>query len=105
MSAEQTQKARIEVLLDAPLLGWLVGKIKDSGITGYTVFPTLSGEGASGHWQEDQITSAQQKVMVLVITDAAKADTLTEALRPVLDSYGIVVLISPVAVLRGQKFI
>lgn len=104
MSYDQTEKSRIEILLDAPLLEWLLGKFKAAGVVGHTVYPILSGEGEAGHWHEDQITSAQQKVMVLVIADHAKAEELLEVLRPVLDSYGIVVMASTVTVLRAKKF-
>ncbi|MHA6300211.1 DUF190 domain-containing protein [Devosia sp. CAU 1758] len=98
------ERTRIEVLVDAPLVQELVGLLEKHGITGHTVMPTLYGQGASGSWSDDLITSAQHKVTLLTVAEPARAEGFVNDLRPLLDSYGMLVMISTVNVLRPDKF-
>lgn len=95
---------RVEVLTDAPLIRWLVEAAEASGVTGYTVLPTLGGKGHGGTWREDQLTGAATKVMFVSIATAEKANALVDALAPLLDQYGILLTISDVEVVRGDRF-
>jgi PII-like signaling protein len=104
MNLQGSERTRIEVLVDAPLVQELVGLLGRHGIHGYTVMPTLSGHGASGSWSDDQITSAEHKVTLLTVAEPARADGFLSDLHPLLDSYGMVVMISTVNVLRPEKF-
>lgn len=104
MTLQTIDKARIEILVDAPLVKLVLDLLSKNDILGYTLFPTLSGQGHSGHWRDDQISQAQQKVMILSVTDQAKAASLSADIAPLLDDYGIILMIGTVAVLRGSKF-
>jgi PII-like signaling protein len=104
MSLQGTERTRIEVLVDAPLVPELVSLLEKHGIHGHTVMPTLSGQGVSGSWSDDLITSAQHKVALLTVAEPARAEGFIDDLRPLLDSYGLLVMISPVNVLRPEKF-
>ena len=97
-------RKRIEVLIDAPLVPLLAEAAEASGVTGYTVLPTLGGKGRSGIWREDQLTGAANKVMFVTIATEAKANALVDALTPLLDQYGIVLAIGDVQVVRGGRF-
>jgi len=98
------ERRRIEVLVDAPLVRTIIGIAQEVGITGYTLLPTLGGAGANGLWSDDQITGVQAKVLFLAVTSVPKATQLIERLEPLLDSHGLVVLNSPVEVIRAAKF-
>ncbi len=101
---ELASRRRIEVLVDSPLVRRVVAAAKGAGVTGYTLLPTLGGSGEGGAWTDDQISGADAKVMFLTVTSAAKADALVEALAPLLQSHGLILMISDVSVLRGGKF-
>ena len=44
------RRRRIEVLVDAPLARRVVEAARISGISAWTMLPTLEGEGKGGHW-------------------------------------------------------
>jgi len=104
MTIETIRRRRIEVLVDAPLARRIVDHALAVGIAGYTLLPTLEGQGASGHWSDDQLSGAQSKLMFLSVTNADKADAFVERVGPLLDSYGLILLLSDVDVVRAEKY-
>jgi hypothetical protein len=101
---ETIRRRRIEVLVDAPLARRIIAAAQLVGIAGYTLLPTLEGQGAGGHWSDDQISGAQSKRLFLSVTSQAKAAAFVEAVAPLLDSHGLLLLLSDVDVVRGGKF-
>ncbi|QJE74150.1 hypothetical protein HHL28_14620 [Aerophototrophica crusticola] len=97
-------RRKIEVLVDAPLLPRLTALADKAGVTGYTLLPALGGSGAGGRWSEDQVTGAQSKVLFMAVMSADKADKLVDALGPLLESHGLLLIASTVDVVRGGKF-
>lgn len=101
---ETVQRRRIEVLVDGPLARLVVEAAKTAGISSYTILPTLEGQGSHGHWSDDQLTGALAKVMFLSVTSEDKAKQFVENIEPLLDSHGLVLMLSSVDVIRGGKF-
>lgn len=101
---ETIRRRRIEVLVDAPLARRVEEAARAADIAGWTMLPTLEGEGRSGHWSDDQLSGAQAKRLFLSVTSAEKADAFTDAIAPLLDSHGLVLLLSDVDVVRGARF-
>ncbi len=101
---ETVSRRRIEVLVDALLVRRVITAAQRVGIAGYTILPTLEGQGRGGHWADDQISGAQAKVVFLSVTNAAKADAFVEAIAPLLESHGIILLVGDVDVVRGGRF-
>lgn len=97
-------RSRIEVLVDKPIVGTVVAASKAAGIKAYTLLPTIGGEGEHGAWFEDQLTGAQQKQVFLAVTKSEIARRFVELLEPYLESHGLILLISDVEVVRGNKF-
>lgn len=97
-------RKRIDILADAPLVPSIVAAFDAAGISGHTVFPALSGAGHTGSWSEERLTAAESKCLVMAITSAESADALIEALAPLLDSHRLLLTISEVAVIRGDRF-
>ena len=97
-------RARIEVLVDKPIVRTVVAAAKKAGIRAYTLLPTAGGEGEQGTWSEDQLTGTQEKQVFLAVTRRETADRFSELLEPCLESHGLILLISSVEVVRGSKF-
>lgn len=95
---------RIEVLVDAPLVPRIAEALNAAGATGYSVFRALSGSGRGGQWAEEQVTAAESKLMVVAITTGEHADAVVDRLAPLLDSHGLLLTLSDVAVVRPQRF-
>lgn len=102
--SETIRRVRLEVLVDAPLAPKLVQLSKRAGITGYTLFRTESGEGETGTWKEDLVSGAMTKLIFLAVANQARADAFVDLVEPLLESHGLLVLQSPVDVLRPDKF-
>lgn len=101
---QMTRRRRIEVLVDAPLVRRVVAAAASAGVTGYTLLPTLGGSGEGGVWSDDQISGAEAKIVFLTVTSEEKAEALIDALTPLLESYGLILMTSTVDVVRAGKF-
>ena len=101
---ETVKRRRIEVLVDALLVRHIVAAAKAADIAGYTVLPTAEGSGRGGHWSDDQVSGAQVKVLFLTVTNAEKEAAFVDAVAPLLDSHGLILLLSDVEVVRGSRF-
>ena len=100
-----TKRKKLEILVDMPLLRRIRLIAEEIDITGYTLYPTIGGDGNQGRWQDDQVTGgAGSKVMFSTIVDEQTAGALLNELTPLLDTYGIIVTISNVEVIRGERF-
>jgi hypothetical protein len=99
-----TNRRRIEVLADEPLIPAIVRIAGQTGISHYTLLPTLGGSGAHGRWRDDQLSGATSKVMLLAITSAEHGSAFIDQLAPMLESHKLMLLVSDVEVVRGAKF-
>jgi hypothetical protein len=98
------ERRKIEILVDAPLVRRILAAAEAVGVTGYTLLPTLGGGGEGGRWSDDQLTGAQAKVLFVTITNDDRAAALTDALAPLLESHGLILVSGVVDVVRGAKF-
>lgn len=97
-------RKRIEIIADRPLLAEIIAMARDCGIAGHTVIRLESGEGHSGRWREDQVTAAESKAMLLIITAEERAVALIDAVAPLLDSHGLMLTAADAGVVRGGHF-
>lgn len=97
-------RCKIEILLPELLLKRIIGIAESAGITGYTIIPTLGGAGVGGTWSDDQLSGAEARAILIIITSIEKAEALTQALAPLLQSHSLLLTQTSVDVVRGQKF-
>ena len=96
-------RKRIEILADAPLLPRLTEVLEASEIGGYTVLPALAGAGSTGRWSEDRLTGTS-KIVIMAIASSEHAQLLVDRLAPLLDSHRLLLTITTVEVVRGDRF-
>ncbi len=101
---ELVRRKRIDILVDAPLSEWLAEVAASVGIAHHTLLPVHSGKGLSGAWRDEDVSGALAKRMFIAIANDAKVQALIDALAPHLSSYGLVVTIADVDVVRGDRF-
>jgi hypothetical protein len=101
---QTVSRKRIEILVDTPLVPRVVAQLKAADISGWSVIHVDSGGGRAGEWQHDDVTGASAKTIVLAIASEAKTSGLIEAIAPLLDSYGMLLTIGDVQVVRGERF-
>lgn len=97
-------RRKIEILVDAPLLRRVRQLSFEVGVTGYTLLPTLGGDGHQGRWLDDQVTGgAGSKVVFTTIVSDEPAERFLSALEPLLDEYGLMITCSHVEVMRAEE--
>jgi hypothetical protein len=101
---ETVTRKRLEILIDRPLAPRLVEAAVTAGVSGYTLIPVQSGSGRQGAWRDDPISGAEAKSIFLTIASEEKAHRLVELLAPYLDTHGMLLTISDVQVVRGERF-
>lgn len=100
-----TERIRIEVLVDKPLLKRIKTMAEEAQLTGYTVLPTLEGAGNGGEWFDERISGgAGSKVILLTIQKEDRAKAFLDLLEPMLESYGVIVAVSTSGIIRPDKF-
>lgn len=100
---ELTNRKRLEIICDVELADWLADEAETAGITHFTIVPTLGGKGLDGRWRNDGIGGGG-KCLFISVTGAERADTLIDRIGALLTDYRIVMDISDVQVLRGDRF-
>jgi dethiobiotin synthetase len=101
---ETFTRKRVEILVDTPLAQRLIQAAAEAGIAGYTLIPVQSGSGRSGAWRGDHVTGAQTKTIFLTIASQESAAKLVEMLAPHLSSYGMLLTLSDVEIVRPERF-
>ncbi len=98
-------RKKVEVLVDTPLLRRIQQLAADAGASGYTLQRTVGGEGGQGRWRAEEVTGgAGSKLLFATIVDEEEAERFLTALEPLLTEYGLLVTVSSVEVIRGERF-
>lgn len=101
---QTVERKRIEILVDTPLVPRIVSQLKAVDISGWSLIHVDSGGGRTGEWQHDDVTGASAKTIVLAIASGTKTTALIDAIAPLLDSYGMLLTVGDVQVVRGSRF-
>lgn len=98
-------KKRIEIIVEAPMLGRVLDLLDRLAVTGYTVFPAIAGRGHGGSWRsEGTISEAERVVMIVCVTSAAKVETVLEPVYQMLARQIGIVTVSDCQVVRADHF-
>jgi hypothetical protein len=99
-----TTRKKLEIIIEAPLLGRVEALLGASGARGWSVFASLAGHSSHGDWRSDGLSDAQDKRLVIAVVSEAAAQAALDALAAFFQDYPGVVYVSDVTVLRGEKF-
>ncbi len=102
---EMHQAKRVEIIIEAPLVGRLTDALRKTGVTGYTVLPVLGGFGRSGEWSRDgEVSRASGMVAVVCLIRPDRLDAMLEAAFAVVERHIGVVSVTDASVLRAERF-
>lgn len=101
---ETFKRKRIDILVDAPLCDWLADMASRAGIAHYTLLPVHAGSGRSGIWRDDDGFGTVAKRMFVAVSNEAKTGAFVDLLAPEIETYGLVITIYDVDVIRGERF-
>lgn len=97
-------RKRIDILVDAPLCDWLIERAAAANILHHSILPVESGLGRAGAWRDDDSYGAVAKRMFVALSNEEKVSALLELLAPDIERYGLVIAVSEVQVIRGERF-
>lgn len=88
------QGKRVEVVINSRELSKLLRVLEEEGVTGYTVIEGVKGKGGRGERMSDDLTGVFRNSYVMTACPAERAAGLVEAVRPLLERYGGICLVS-----------
>jgi nitrogen regulatory protein PII len=91
---------RIEIVTDSGHLDRVTKLLDDLGIAGYTIIRHVGGKGDRGRRQHDELFDAFENAYLIAACSPDDAARVTEALRPILQRFGGMCLVSDAQWLR-----
>ena len=88
------QVKRFEIIIDTPEVPALLAVLRAQGVSGYTVFGSVTGAGDRGERRNDEPGGGSGNTCILTATPPEKAIALIEAVRPILKRRGGICLVS-----------
>jgi nitrogen regulatory protein PII len=85
---------RLEIIIDSMHTQRVVEVLRENGATGYTIIRNASGAGDRGERRDDELTGVFSNTYILSACAPELAQTVVEAVRPLLKRYGGVCLVS-----------
>jgi nitrogen regulatory protein PII len=85
---------RVEIVVDSVELPRVLRLVESCGVSGYTVIGGVTGKGERGERAGDDLTDVFRNSYVLTACPEEQLAALVAAVRPVLERYGGVCLVS-----------
>lgn len=104
METVSTRCKRVELAIASTHLPLFARVFETAGVTGWTALKTVGGAGTSGVWREDQLTGADDHLVVIALMDEAAAGRVLERIRKLFERYPGIVSVSDAEVLRPERF-
>ncbi len=102
MASKLHPRQLLTIICEANLERHLVSEFHRLGISGHTI---TDARGQGAHGDRDELWPASANIRIEVLCEASLLDTnLTLLEQHYFKSYGLVVFVSDVSVLRGDRF-
>ncbi|MBX3730440.1 MAG: DUF190 domain-containing protein [Candidatus Sumerlaeia bacterium] len=85
---------RVEIVTVAVAKPRLLEALERAGVPGYTILRAAEGYGDRGRRMADEVTAVFENMYVLVACSPEQAERVTVAVRPILERFGGICLIS-----------
>lgn len=85
---------RVEIVIDAAHTPELVRSIQTAGATGYTLIRDVQGSGDRGERAGDELSNVYRNCYFIIAADEKVTQHLIEAVRPLMERYGGMCLVS-----------
>lgn len=96
------QVKRMEIVIDQAHTPALLKMLREAGAPGYTVIRDVQGTGDRGDRGGDQLSDVYRNCYVMVAAPETLCTTLIESIRPMLERFGGVCLVSEASLIRHR---
>lgn len=98
-------KKQMTVICEVPVMRRVTRILDQLPVTGYTVFPALSGKGSEGSWDRDNwIGDSGRMVMIVSVMDEDQADEAVNQIYEAIEAQMGIVTVANVQVVRPELF-
>ncbi|MBW4522097.1 MAG: P-II family nitrogen regulator [Scytolyngbya sp. HA4215-MV1] len=94
---------RIEIISDSIELGKIVESLEKAQVSSYTVIRNVGGKGIKGTMSNDLDMSRMENDYVLAICPPEQVKSVVESVRPILNRFGGICLISDAMEIRSMQ--
>lgn len=100
-----TQKKRLEIVIESPVLERLCRELDELKVKGYTVMPAVSGRGRNSNWsRRGEISDTQRMFVLFAVLDEADLPPVLDRVYALVSAQIGIVTISDVNVIRADHF-
>lgn len=85
---------RLEIVVDTLHLTQAIERLRQAGVSGYTVLPNVAGYGDRGDQRADDVSGVSTNAYILVAVSVEQAQAVLAAVQPLLQHYGGICLVS-----------
>ncbi|MCC5830090.1 MAG: DUF190 domain-containing protein [Phycisphaeraceae bacterium] len=85
---------RLEIVVDQLHLPEVLERLREAGVSGYTLVPNVAGYGDRGDQHADDVSGVSSNTLLLIAVDIETAESVLPELRSILRSYGGICLVS-----------
>jgi len=85
---------RVEIVVNNLHLTRVIERLRQAGCRGYTLLPNVAGYGDRGEQHADEVSGVSANAYLLLAVQSEQVETVTAAIRPLLQSYGGICLVS-----------
>lgn len=99
-----TKMKRLDIIIETASRGEILNIIKNSGATGYTLYPEVDGEGMRESREDIGFVHPHKNTGIFVIGPEPVISEIVQRISDVLPNYAGILFLSDVEVLRKGHF-
>ncbi len=94
MASGGKKMKKVEIVIEAIMLDEVISIIDEAGVSGYTILPSVTGQGHRGHRTGLGFTDVFNHAMIFTLTDEVAAIKISQEVKKLIQNYAGVVIIS-----------
>lgn len=85
---------RLEIIVERTQRGLVLDFLTEAGVEGWSILPVISGMGGRGDRGSDGLPGSLENDLILAAVEEGQLNSVMDHLRPVLERWGGVALVS-----------
>lgn len=90
---------KVEIIIESVQKNKIITFLEKLEINGYSVIPSVMGKGAHGYHDSKGLSNTLSNTYFMTICSSEKAHELAQAIKPLIDRYGGICILSDVTIL------
>lgn len=95
--------AKVEIIIDSMEVKNVMKLLDEVGVSGYSIINNVVGKGSRGVMTGDVFTDLFESSYVLVVCEEKEMHRIVEAIRPIINKFGGICIVSDVVLRIHRK--